>query len=243
MSPTAPTDVPSRPPTARPVWPWLPLAAALVVIVLIRVPLVLNAAHHLDSDLAVDGLTLVDAVNGHWRWHYPGTPYMGTGPVVLSYPQALVWGANPRTLVSGGVVAYVLVVIAAFVLAWRAFGPSVAAWGLVPLTFASTGTVWLSGRITGGHLLSVAWHAAAFAFLWGTVRRGGAGRAAWLGLWCGFGVYLDQMLAFSTLAVVVAGTMVWLFTPESDRWWGWSALAFATGVRRRIRSEGRREPG
>ena len=53
---------------------------------------------HLDSDLAVDGLTLLDAVNGHWRWHYPGTPYMGILPMLLSYPQALVWGANPITL-------------------------------------------------------------------------------------------------------------------------------------------------
>ena len=35
---------------------------------------------HLDSDLAVDGLTLLEATRGHWRWHYPGTPYMGIAP-------------------------------------------------------------------------------------------------------------------------------------------------------------------
>ena len=63
-------------------------------------------------------------------------------------------------------VAYGLVVVATFLLNRRAFGPSVAAWGLVPLAFASTGTIWLSGRITGGHLLAAAWHAGAFALLW-----------------------------------------------------------------------------
>ena len=47
------------------------------------VPLVLNAHDHMDSDLAVDGLTLLDAVNGHWRWHYPGTPYMGILPMLV----------------------------------------------------------------------------------------------------------------------------------------------------------------
>ena len=84
------------------------LGLGLVWTVLIRVPLILNAEDHLDSDLAVDGLTLLDAVHGHWRWHYPGTPYMGILPMLFSYPQALVWGANPITLVSGGTVIWVL---------------------------------------------------------------------------------------------------------------------------------------
>ena len=93
-------------------WDW-----GSVWTVLIRVPLVLNADDHLDSDLAVDGLTLLDAVQGHWRWHYPGTPYMGILPMLTSYPQALVWGANPITLVSGGTIIWLLVVVATFWLA------------------------------------------------------------------------------------------------------------------------------
>ena len=144
-------------------------------VVLIRVPLILNAENHLDSDLAVDGLTLLDATHGHWRWHYPATPFMGIGPVFFSFPQAVVWGANPVTLVSGGVVAAVALLLATFLLAWRAFGPTVAAWSLVPLTFASTGAVWLSGRITGGHLTAAAWHAGAFALLAVCLDRRGAG--------------------------------------------------------------------
>ncbi len=101
--------------------------------------------------------------------------------MLLSLPQALAFGANPRTLVSGGTAAYVVLMVATFLLARRAFGTSVALWGLVPLAFASTGTIWLSGRVTGGHVLAAAWHAGAFALLYGlpgagrTVEGRGAG--------------------------------------------------------------------
>ncbi len=139
--------------------PWLCLLAAVGWSVLIRIPLILNAPAHLDSDLAVDGLTLLEAVQGHWRWHYPGTPYTGSPAVLLSWPQARIWGANPITLVSGGTVAQVLLMLAVFALAWRVFGRIAAIGSLWPLTFASTGVLWLSGRITGGHLLIAAWSA------------------------------------------------------------------------------------
>ena len=89
-----------------PVVPLICLAAAIIWSLLLRVPLIQNAPVHLDSDLAVDGLTLHEAVSGHWRWHYPGTPYTGIGAVLLSWVQARTWGANPETLVSGGTVAH-----------------------------------------------------------------------------------------------------------------------------------------
>ncbi|MBX6313683.1 MAG: hypothetical protein IRY99_12305 [Isosphaeraceae bacterium] len=193
---------------------------------LVRVPLVGNAAIHLDSDLAVDGLTLADAVRGYWRWHYPGTPHMGIGPVLLSWPQARFWGVSPITLVSGGVVAYEAVVIATFLLAWRSFGPVAAAWGLVPLAFASTGTLWLSGRLTGGHLLTVAWHAGAFALLHGWIQRRGIARSLLLGVWCGLGLYLDWMFLFSLAAIGIAVGLI--LAREASRGWP-AALALVLG--------------
>lgn len=210
-------------------WTWVALVVALVWIVLVRWPLVLNAAHHLDSDLAVDGLTLAEALDGNWRWHYPGTPHMGILPVLLSLPQAMVAGASPYTLVSGGVVAYGLVVVAIFTLARRAYGIPVALWGLLPLAFASTGIVWLSGRITGGHLLAVAWHAAALTFFHEAVRRGGTSRLAWLGFWCGLGIYLDGMMVFTSVAMLIAGFSIWLVSRDPDPRWGWSAIAIVLG--------------
>ncbi len=74
-------------PGSRPIreWSWVWLIVALTLVALIRVPLVLNAEAHLDSDLAVDGLTLIDALNGHWRWHYPATPFIGTPPVLVIF--------------------------------------------------------------------------------------------------------------------------------------------------------------
>jgi hypothetical protein len=200
---------PASTPDRAPRWPLVLLALAMVWVALVRVPLVLNAAIHLDSDLAVDGLTLLDATHGHWRWHYPATPHMGIGPVLLSWPQAMAWGAGPITLVSGGVVAYEAIVLATFLLAWKAFGPRVAAWSLVPLAFASTGVIWLSGRITGGHLLTAAWHAGAFALMYDALSRGGVWRAAILGLWCGVGLYLDTLFAFTVAGMAVAAVAAW----------------------------------
>ncbi|MBV8232579.1 MAG: hypothetical protein JO329_21565, partial [Planctomycetaceae bacterium] len=196
---------------------WLVLAAALVWVVVVRVPLVLNAESHLDSDLAVDGLTLGEAVRGHWRWHYPGTPHIGTLPVLLSWPQACAWGANPIMLVSGGTVAYVGLVAATFLLTWRAFGPPVAAWGLVPLAFASTGVIWLSGRITGGHLPAAAWHAGAFALLHAALANDRPRDVLALGLWCGLGVSLDTMFLVTLASLLPAAAAGWWLSGRSRR--------------------------
>ena len=192
------------------------LAAAVCWSVAIRVPLIVNAAVHLDSDLAVNGLTLLQAVQGRWRWHYPGTPHMGIAPVMLSWVQARLWGTSALTLVSGGTVAYVLVLLTTFALAWRVYGRAVAVWSLVPLCFASTGTLWLSGRITGGHLPVLAWSAAAWLLLHGVLVRPGPARLALLGLWCGLGIYLDSMFLMTLAGMLFAGLAgAWLAVKQA----------------------------
>lgn len=189
--------------------PFVVLALAIVWIGLVRVPLILNARAHLDSDLAVDGLALREAVRGHWRWHYPGTPHVGILPVLYSWPQAALWGTNARTLVSGGTVSYIGLVAATFAFTWRVFGRSTALWGLVPLTFASTGAVWLSGRITGGHLTAALWHAIAFLLFHVALTRGGPKAALALGFWCGLGLYLDSMFLLTLTGLIAAGVGWW----------------------------------
>jgi len=220
---TEPGDASER----RPRWPWLMLGLGLVWTVLIRVPLVLNAEDHLDSDLAVDGLTLLDACRGYWRWHFPGTPYIGILPMLLSYPQALIWGANAITLVSGGTVIWMLVVVSTFWLAWKVFGLEVAGWAIVPLVFSSLGTIWLSGRITGGHLLTLVWHTVAFLGLCNCLNRGGWARAAILGLWCGLGLYLDAMFAFTLAGLIPAATFTWFRGGRSKAGGGLAAVFMA----------------
>ena len=86
-------------------------------------------------------------------------------PTLIGLPIAWLGGVNPVTLAISGTVINGLVIVATFVLALRLYGPRVAAWSLLPMTFASTGLVWLSGRVTGGHLLAAAWHAGAFVLL------------------------------------------------------------------------------
>ena len=187
-----------------PRWPWICLALAMIWVALVRIPLVLNAEIHLDSDLAVDGLTLLDATKGIWRWHFPGTPHMGTAPILLSYPFAKIFGTNASTLVMGGVLAYEAAVLMTFLLCLRAFGHRVAAWSLIPLAFASVGTIWLSGRLTGGHLLTVAWFAGALTMLHAALDQRGALRSLCFGLWCGLGFWLDQMVLSALLPLIMA---------------------------------------
>jgi len=201
--------------------------AALAWCVLIRVPLIVNAETHLDSDLAVDGLTLREAIQGHWRWHYPGTPHMGTGAVLLSWVPAQIAGATPSALVVGGAIAYLLLVLGVFATAWRSFGPRAAGWCLVPLAFASTGTIWLTGRITGGHMLAAAWSAGAWWLLALTLEKGGRARALLLGLWCGLGLYHDSLFLMTLIGLVPAG----LLAAVASRWGNlWGAQAVLPGL-------------
>ncbi|MGC1722576.1 MAG: hypothetical protein WA746_26650, partial [Isosphaeraceae bacterium] len=216
MNPSPKTESPTDSRTSRLI-PWLCLLAAVCWSILLRVPLIQNAPAHLDSDLAVDGLTLHEAVAGHWRWHYPGTPYTGIGSVLLSWPQARIWGAGPMTLVSGGTVAHVLLIAAVFTLAWRVFGRSVAIGSLMPLTFTSTGVLWLAGRITGGHLLIVAWSAAAWLLLHETLVHCGWRPAIVLGFWCGLGVYLDSMFVLTLAGLAFAGLIAVVVESFSGR--------------------------
>ncbi len=100
--------------------------------------------------------------------------------------------------------------ISTFRLAWRVYGPSVAGWSIVPLVFSSTGTIWLSGRITGGHLLTLAWHTLAFVGLHACLTRDGWKRAALLGAWCGLGLYIDAMFSLTMVGIAAAGCFAWL---------------------------------
>ena len=212
----------------RRVAPWIGLGLALCWTVAVRIPLILNADVHLDSDLAVDGLTLLEAVLGRWRWHYPGTPHIGIGPVFLSWIQGKIWGVTPITLVSGGTVAHVLIVLATFALGWRVFGREVAAWSLIPLTFGSTGVLWMSGRITGGHLLIVAWSAGAWLLLHEAWAHASGGRMIVLGLWSGLGLWLDSMFLMTLAGMAVAGLFgAWIGAKGPGRRLPWTAASLA----------------
>lgn len=180
----------------------------LIWTVLIRIPIVLYAEDHLDSDLAVDGLTLLEATQGNWRWHYPGTPHIGTPAVVLSWVQAKIWGVDSQTLVSGGTVAACLILTSTFLTIWRVFGHRIACWSLVPTVFSSLGTIWLSSRITGGHLLVTAWSAGALALMFGCWTNGGSRRSLIFGLWCGFGYYIDSMILLVLISIIVPTTVI-----------------------------------
>ncbi len=196
-------------------WPLLALALALAWAVLIRVPLALNVANHLDSDLAVDGLTLVDLFNGNVRWHYPGTPTVGTASVLAVAPFRLLNSSNLFALAAGGITIALLGIATTFLLAWKVFGGRTAAFTLVPLAFVSTGAIWLSSRITGGHLLAVAWFALALTAFDFLRKRGGWRSAASLGLICGLGVWNDSMFLVALISMMLVGVAGWIIAGRS----------------------------
>ena len=191
------------------------LGLGLVWTVLIRVPLIVNAEDHLDSDLAVDGLTLIDAVHGHWRWHYPGTPHMGILPMFFSYPQAPGLGgqcghagerrnvdlASDRGERRSG---------------WRGRRT-------VRRSRAGRSCRWSFRRRArsgcrdgspGGHLLTLVWHTWRSSGLHACLSKGPL-RAVALGLWCGLGLYLDMMFLFTLFGLVPAAVLGWFF---GGRW-------------------------
>ena len=123
--------------------------------------LILNAADHLDSDLAVDGLTLHrrraaatgdgttrDALYGHSAQSVLVSLRRRSGVRLRRHSSAV---ERSRSGSCSSV---------ASTLAWRVSAGVAAVGGLVPLIFSSLGTIWLSGRITGGHLLTLVWHTA-----------------------------------------------------------------------------------
>ncbi len=212
----------------RPRWPWVVLVVGLAWTALLRWPMVANAVDHLDSDLAVDGLTLLDMVHGRLHWHFPGTPYMGIAPILAAVPQALVWGATPVALVSGGAAIWLAVAASTFWLMYRSFGAGAACWGLLPLVCSSVGTLWLSSRITGGHLMTLAWHNLAIVGFVGVMRAGGWPGALGLGVWCGLGIDLDPMFLF-TLAGLAAAAAPALLDRGRSRARAFLLVAFAAG--------------
>lgn len=199
--------------TARWLWPLVVVAAVWVVVA--RVPIVLNAQAHLDSDMAVDGLCVLDVARGHWHWHFPGTPHIGIASAVFAAAQLRALGASAEALASGGVLEYLALAGATLWLAFVGFGPRVAAWSLVPLAFTSTGMIWLSGRLNSGHLLAAAWHAGAIALLHGALHEGGPKRSALLGLWCGLGLWHDSMFVMTLVTLVPVAVLAWLLAGRS----------------------------
>ena len=194
---------------------WWLLLLGLLWVGLARIPLIASARLALDSDQAVDGLTVLSLTQGHWHSHFPGTPYQGILPALLTLPVVLVFGVTPSALALGGVIAYGLAMAAIFLLVWSIWGQGVAFWSLVPLVFSSTGVLWLSGRISGGHFLTMGWWALSLLILGDLMRAPIAWKAGLLGIWCGLGYDLDRMFLpgliglFATLVAFGFGAGRW----------------------------------
>lgn len=191
------------------------LALTLIILAafLIRWPMMVYAYKHLDSDLAVDGLTLRDFVqNGNWRWHYPGTPHIGTLPVLISLPAVALWGEGPASLVFAGIAANILLILAIYLLVNRAYGRVSAILASLVLAAGGLGQVWLSARVTGGHLLSAAWLAWAWLFWTHLIDKESLKSWAGLGLFCAIGIWVDSIFLLGIAGLGLSSLIIsWQF--------------------------------
>ena len=203
MPPTPTSSISRKDPTKIQVF--VLVLGALLWIGYTRAPLISSARLFLDSDQAVDGLTVLELLKGHWLWHFPGTPDQGIVPAVLALPGAALVGLSPSSLMVGGIVVYALAVLAIFVLAWQVWGNTVACWSLWPLIFSSTGIYWLSSRLSGGHFTVVAWWAICLLALASFIRSPSLWRVGLLGMVCGVGFYIDRM--FLACAIGIFGAL------------------------------------
>jgi hypothetical protein len=181
------------------------LCICLTIAIFLRWPMVAGAAKHLDSDLAVDGLTLRQLVEeGQWRWHYPGTPHIGTAPMILSLPAVALMGDGPKSLVFAGLAANLLLIIATYLIALKFNGRWPAFFAGIAMAAGGLGQVWLSARVTGGHLLAAAWMAWAWYF-W-TIAINSVSIRPWLlfGLFCGLGLWVDSIFLLGLAGLFAA---------------------------------------
>lgn len=171
------------------------------------------AYKHMDSDLAVDGLTLRDFIqNHHWRWHYPGTPHIGTLPVLISLPAISIWGEGPTSLVFAGVAANILLVTAVYHLVNRAYGIYPAIFAGLVLAAGGLGQVWLSARVTGGHLLAAAWLAWAWVLWSHLIQNQSLKSSAGLAFFCAIGIWIDSIFILGIAGIGLSSLiMAWQY--------------------------------
>lgn len=199
---------------------WTPAVSLLLILILataLRWPMIVRAERHMDSDLAVDGLTLRDLLeDGHWRWHYPGTPHIGTMPVLFSMPAAMFWGGDsPSSLVFAGLICNLLIVAGLFFLVREYCGGTSAIIACLILASGGLGQVWLSSRVTGGHLLAAAWSVWSWFFWTRIVKSQSTKQWFAFGFFCSLGLWNDSLFMLSLMGLGAASLIAsWVLRKE-----------------------------
>ncbi len=187
-------------------------AVTLVCLVLIlafafwlRLPMIVHADRHLDSDLAVDGIVLREYLRtGKLDGAYPGTPHIATIPVFLSLPAVRFWGDSPASLVFAGTASSMLMIFAVFRIALKAYGTVPATLACFVLAAGGLGQVWLSARVTGGHMLAAAW----LAWIWwiwvDLIRRRSVLLWYFFGMICAIAFYSDRIFVLGLASIGIA---------------------------------------
>ena len=207
----------------------LVVAAALVL----RLPLLANSSHALETEEAVDALAVRHLLSGgEWSPFSWGTARYGIvqGLVTAAWVPLLGW--TPLALKLGAFVLYLAGIAAIAALAARLYGRAAGVSCAALLIGFSPELVRVSTTAGDGLLATLAWGALTLA--WRERQRHGGGAAGYvaLGAMVGFGLYLSA--CYAAFATVVALDLLLSS-------FAWAAVAARTRLRRReaLRSAGR----
>ncbi len=170
------------------------LAALLLAAVVVRIPVLYNAAPLFNSDEAVDALVVQRMMTGgpvsFYNWD--ATSY-GVAEGILSIPFVAVLGYEPIAFKLTAVATLLFFVTAAFALARRLYGGTGAIAAAAGAAVFSPQIIQWSTMASGGYLLTVALGTAGFLVLTRPPGLWNGRAAALFGLFCGFGLYVYSL--------------------------------------------------
>jgi hypothetical protein len=189
------------------------LALVVVAGLLARVPLLYNAVRDFSSDEAVNALVVKRMLErGQLALHSWDAHYYGMVEGLLGVPFVLVLGLGPLAFKLGATVGFILLVVAAWALGRRLYGPAAGLIAAALVTVFSQAAVRWSATASAGFALIAAWGTLTFLAFDEARRRPALWKTALLGAVMGFGLYIYELyvvwLAVLALAAFSA-SFVW----------------------------------
>lgn len=170
------------------------LAGILLAAVMVRIPVLWNAAPLFNSDEAVDALVVHRMMTGGALsfYNWDATSY-GVAEGLLSIPFVAALGYGPFAFKLAAATTLLAFVVVAFALARRLYGEEGAVAAAAAAAIFSPQIIQWSTMASGGFLLTVALGTAGLLLLARSAGRGSGRSAAFFGAFCGFGLYVYSL--------------------------------------------------
>jgi hypothetical protein len=208
MSPAAPSQT-RRGAAAglRPAVAWALLALFLAAGLVLRLPVLCNAAYTFTSDEAVNALVVKHLLEGReltlFNWD---ATYFGIVEGLLAVPFVWVLGFTPLAFKLGAVVGFLGLQVAVFLLGRRLYGPASGLAAAALLAAFSPQLVLWSTLAAAGYCLLVGWGTLTIVHADRLLADPSRARVLGLGLMLGFGLYIYQLYVVYLVVFALWGT-------------------------------------